>query len=233
MGIKKKGPYQKKPGGTYYCRLIVPTHLREAAGRTQLTRSLKTDNYNTALKRFGGVLQDLETELQRQLSDPSFRQQVALNSGSSLTEDGSDMTAPEKAAAVLGVPFVDEKDIRHQQVLDAITGKEPLPVTWDEALALWIKERNKANARNLAEGSIKQAQKSVEEVRPFGSPSDLNKHVIREFIAALEEKISSSTVRSRLSLLSAICQDSGLPTAEPLLRRSLHSQKQARTSCLH
>ena len=31
--------------------------------------------------------------------------------------------------------------------------------------------------------------------------------MIREFIAALEEKISSSTVRSRLSLLSAICQD--------------------------
>ncbi|MAF40579.1 MAG: hypothetical protein CL859_01790 [Cyanobium sp. ARS6] len=154
----------------------MPTPLREAAGRTQLTRSLKTDDYNTALKRFGGVLQELERDLQRQLADPSFRQKVALNSGSALTPDGSDLTASEKAAAVLGVRFVDEKNIRHRQVLDAITGQKPLPVTWDEALALWIKERNKANARNLAEGSIKQAQKSVEEVRPFGSPSDLNKH---------------------------------------------------------
>ena len=59
----------------------------------------------------------------------------------------------------------------------------------------------------MADGSIKQAQKSVEQIRSFGSPSDLNKYVIRDFIAALEEKISSSTVRSRLSLLSAICQD--------------------------
>lgn len=176
MGRKKQGPYQKKSGGTYYCRLVVPTPLREAAGRTQLTRSLKTDDYNTALKRFGGVLQELERDLQRQLADPSFRQKVALNSGSALTPDVSDLTASEKAAAVLGVRFVDEKNIRHRQVLDAITGQKPLPVTWDEALALWIKERNKANARNLAEGSIKQAQKSVEEVRPFGSPSDLNKH---------------------------------------------------------
>ena len=97
VGIKKKSPYQKKPGGTFYCRMIVPIYLPEAAGRTQLTRSFKTDDYNTALKRFGGVLQDLETELQRQLSDPSFRQKVALNSGSALTPDGSDLTASEKA----------------------------------------------------------------------------------------------------------------------------------------
>ena len=33
MGRKKQGPYQKKSGGIYYCRLVVPTSLRDAAGR--------------------------------------------------------------------------------------------------------------------------------------------------------------------------------------------------------
>jgi len=181
--------------------------LRDAAGRRQLTRSLKTDDHNTAIRRYGGVLQELEKELQRLLSEPSLRQKIAQNSAPALTPDGIDLLPKEKAAVLLGVRSFDESNIRHLQVLNAITGQEPLPVSWDEALALWIKERNKANARNLAEGSIKQAQKSVEEIRSFGSPSDLNKYVIRDFIAALEEKISSSTVRSRLSLLSAICQD--------------------------
>ena len=207
MGRKKRGPYQKKSGGTYYCRLVVPTSLRDAAGRRQLTRSLQTDDHNTAIRRYGGVLQELEKELQRLLSEPSLRQKIAQNSAPAFTPDGIDLSPTEKAAILLGVRSYDERNIRHLQVLNAITGQEPLPVSWDEALALWIKERNKANARNLAEGSIKQAQKSVEEIRSFGSPSELNKHVIRDFIAALEEKISSSTVRSRLSLLSAICQD--------------------------
>ena len=155
---------------------MVLTPLRNAAGRRQLTRSLQTDDHNTALRRYGGVLQELEKELQRLLSEPSLRQKIAQNSAPAFTPDGIDLSPSEKAAILLGVRSYDERNIHHLQVLNAITGQEPLPVSWDEALALWIKERNKANARNLAEGSIKQAQKSVEEVRPFGSPSDLNKH---------------------------------------------------------
>ena len=56
-----------------YCRLVVPTSLRDAAGRRQLTRSLQTDDHNTALRRYGGVLQELEKDLQRLLSEPSLR----------------------------------------------------------------------------------------------------------------------------------------------------------------
>ena len=90
-----------------------------------------------------------EKDLQRLLSEPSLRQKIAQHSAPAITPDGIDLSPTEKAEVLLGVRFFDESNIRHLQVLNAITGQEPLPVTWDEVLALWIRERNKANARTM------------------------------------------------------------------------------------
>jgi len=152
VGRKKQGPYQKKSGGTYYCRLVVPTSLRDAAGRRQLTRSLKIDDHNTAIRRYGGVLQELKKELQRLLFEPSLRQKIAQNSAPAFTPDGIYLSPMEKAAVLLGVLSFDESYIRHLQVLNAITGQEPMPVSWDEALAHGSKSPTKPMLRTWQKG---------------------------------------------------------------------------------
>ena len=149
VGRKKRGPYQKNSGGTYYCMLLVLTSLRDAAGRRQLTRSLQTDDHNTALMRYGGVLQELAKDLQRLISEASLRQKIAQHSVPALTPDGIDLTPTEKAEVLLGVRSFDESNIRHLQVLNAITGQEPLPVTWDEALALVDQRAQKSECSKL------------------------------------------------------------------------------------
>ena len=86
---------------------MVPTSLRDAAGRRQLTRSLQTDDHNTALRRYGGVLQELEKDLQRLLSEPSLRQKIAQYSAPAITPDGIDLSPTEKAEVLLGVRSFD------------------------------------------------------------------------------------------------------------------------------
>ena len=84
MGRKKGGP-TKKSGATYYFRLVVPTSLRDVVGRRQLTRSLQTDDHNTAVKRYRGVLREIEKELQRLLFEPFLMRKIAQNSALALT----------------------------------------------------------------------------------------------------------------------------------------------------
>lgn len=202
MGRNRKGPYKTSKGPTYYCRLIVPPRLREVVGKTCLTRSLKTTSYNVALTRYGPTYLQLERELEALLKPKGLadlREYVERNRD------------PDENPAILTDLLVglDETNPTQKQklVYDALTTGKPIPVDWEEAMQLWIKQKNRTNSRPLAAGSIKHATSQIKKIQPYGSPHQLTKQLIWDFIEDQEELGKQpNTVASYIKNLSAITE---------------------------
>lgn len=205
MGRRRKGPY-RQGGDTYYVRLIVPPKLRSLAGKTCLTRSLKTSDHSTALKRYGAAYEALERELQQLLKPASKREAIEAGHEQEVRPGDPALTPLELMEIQQGSVDLANLDQTSAAVFDYYSKGVQLPITWDEALDIWIKERNRSNARPLSDGTIKHAKSHISFIKDYGSPQSLTKTSIRQFISDQEESKASNTVASYLKTLGAIAQ---------------------------
>lgn len=200
MGRKSHGPIRLNGGTTYYARLSVPLKLRALAGKTRLIRSLETTNHSVALKRYGTVMQQLEQELQRLVKGETIQQRI--NNWSANT---GDLTPAQIAEGVLGLRELDPTDPLHNEIYQAVVTGKDLPITWDELVEIWIKERNRVKQRNLSPSSIAGAYEAVKEIVRYNTyPERLTKKDIRKFID--HHHASPTTVMTRCQQLSALIQ---------------------------
>ena len=200
MGRKSHGPIRLNGGTTYYARLSVPLKLRALAGKTRLIRSLETTTHSVALKRYGTVMQQLEQELQRLVKGETIQQRI--NNWSTNT---GDLTPSQIAEGVLGLRELDPTDPLHNEIYQAVVTGKDLPITWDELIEIWIKERNRVKQRNLSPSSIAGAYEAVKEIVRYNTyPERLTKQDIRKFID--HHHASPTTVMTRCQQLSALIQ---------------------------
>lgn len=202
MGRLKTGPVRLNNGQTWYCRLFVPKPLRERAGKTRLVRSLETTEHTEALKRYGPCLRSLEDELRALLAGEAYRRAVSDWSGPYL--EATDIDATDATQQFLGVKDLDPGNPQHVEVFTAIQNATPISITWEEAIDLWIRVRNRGRARPLADGSVQAAVTAIDQIRKFGDPATLTKAKIREYIAEMEVHYSSMTVATRFRMIQGV-----------------------------
>ena len=118
---------------------------------------------------------------------------------------------PQESQGILAEMLVGLDEPKPTQKLKLVneaqsTGKA-IPVDWEEAMQLWIKQKNRTNSRPLAAGSIKHASSQIKKIQPYGSPHQLTKRLIWDFIED-QEKLGKqpNTVASYLKNLSAITE---------------------------
>ena len=205
MGRPLEGP--KLRGLTYEARLHIPLHLRPlVGGRTKLKRSLKTRDKGEAMRRYGAAMAAMQRELQELLDGGELRKRVELFREPALVPDGPDLTSVEKAELLLGVRDLDPDNSVHNEVFNSISTGQPMPITWDEAISVWKRERNRANARPLAKSTIYCTTKAVNSFRPYASPTQITKQTIRKWIEDQEQVLSPSTVAANFRLISSVVQ---------------------------
>lgn len=197
MGRKRQGPVRINNGLTWYCRLHIPEKLRGLAGKTRLIRSLETTDHNTALKRYGHVIQQLEDELQHLLSDDTLRQKVN-------NYQDSGLHPAEAAELILGVKELDPSSSTHESIYNAVAFGNELPISWDELIELWITTRNRTKARDLSAESINSARTAISQIKSYGQPSELTKQSVQRFIDEFPGK--ATTVQTRCRMLSAMME---------------------------
>ena len=199
MGRRRKGPVQLNGGDTWYARLWVPEKDRKAAGKGTLIRSLKTTNHSEALKRYGAAYAELERELEGLLKPKGLgelRERVEAIRGADedlafLTDFlvGLDPGNPSKEAELV------YKSLQ--------TGKQ-LPLTWQEAVDLWVTTRNREKARPVTVKTIKALQRCVESIQAFGQPTDISKDSVRGWIKQRELHKQPISVKTDFKLLQGL-----------------------------
>lgn len=197
MGRKRQGPVRINNGLTWYCRLHIPEKLRGLAGKTRLIRSLETTDHNTALKRYGHVIQQLEDELQGLLSGDTLRQKVS-------NYQDSGLHPAEAAELILGVKELDPSSSTHESIYNAVAFGNELPISWEELIELWITTRNRKKARDLSAESINSARTAINQIKPYGQPSELTKQSVQRFVDEFPGK--ATTVQTRCRMLSALME---------------------------
>ena len=199
MRRRSVGPVQLNGGVTWYVRLWVPRPLRQKAGKTTLIRSLKNTNHGIALRRHGAAYAALEKELQALLKGETFRTKVELSA-----EDTALTTAlspREQAELALGAQL-DPANPLHAHVYAFYDKQTPLPVSWDEAVELWIEVRNRENTRPQSPGSIKKVKCNIEDFKPYSEPLDITIDILDKFVNDQEKLITPLTVKSKLKGIS-------------------------------
>jgi len=91
-----------------------------------------------------------------------------------------------------------------KEVFESFNTGKPLPLTWSEAIDVWVKTRSRTNTRPLAPGTIHQAKAAIKYLQPFGQPHQISKQNVRDFIEEREELVKPTTVKGYLKLYSAI-----------------------------
>ena len=199
MGRRRKGPVQLNGGDTWYARLWVPEKDRKTASKGTLIRSLKTTNHSEALKRYGAAYAELERELEGLLKQGGLgglRELVEANRGSDedpvlLTDVlvGLDHGNPSK-----------EAELVYESLL---TGRQ-LPLSWEEAVDLWVNTRNREKARPVTVKTIKALKRCVESIQAFGQPTDISKDSVRGWIKQRELHKQPISVKTDFKLLQGL-----------------------------
>ena len=205
MGRRSVGPVQLNGGDTWYVRLWVPRPLREQVGKTTLIRSLKTTSHAVALRRYGAAYTALERELQDLISPKSLRQKVELSAeDTSLKEEPTDkpLTALELTCGVVG--NFNPNDPLHNHIYNFYNKGTELPISWEEAIDIWIEVRNRENTRPLSKGSIAKVKCNVVDFKPYCQPLDITFDILDKFVTDQESLVTPSTVKSKLKGLSGI-----------------------------
>lgn len=206
MPRRRAGPVRIGTRSTWYARLTIPPKHRERAGKTRLIRSLGTSDHGLALRRYGAVYESLERELAALLRGDVLRERVDVFSQPAITEDGIDLSPVEKTELLLGVNNLDPNNAVHQDVFNAISSHTQLPITWDEALELWIKVRNRSRSRKLSKSSIYCTTKAVKLFRDYAQPHGVTKEIIRRWLADQEVIYSETTVAANFRLIKSVMQ---------------------------
>ena len=199
MGRRRKGPVQLNGGDTWYVRLWVPAKDRQRAGKTTLIRSLGTTNHSTALKRYGAAYMGLERELEVLLGSPDYRDRVEAGHEAESRPGDASLTSQELTELQLG--SFDPSDQTHQAVFDYYESGTPLPITWDEARELWIKERNRIAARPLSEKSIKAMDRVI---KTFDiQPHQITKQEVRKWLSRREQHKKPISVHADYKMIKS------------------------------
>ena len=177
----------------------MPPKWREKAGRTRLIRSLGTNDHGVALRRYGAVYEALERELAALLSGEALRQRVELH-------QIPELSPREATEMVLGVKELDENNPTHLSVYNSIENRTALPITWDEAIELWKKVRNRSRSRKLSDSSIYCTEKAVRLFRDYGEPHTVTKDKIRQWLTDQEDLYSATTVAGNFRLIKSVMQ---------------------------
>lgn len=204
MGRRRRGPRQLKPGGPFCAVLHVPQNLRDRVGKVRLIRSLQTADHSEALKRYGEALRRLEKELEGLSSPQTLRSHTEASREAEVRTGDAPLTAVELTEIQLG--SFNPQDSTHRIVYEAHLSGQPTPITWSEAIDVWIKESNRSRAEPLAEGTIHKYREAVKFFEPYAQPHEVTKQIIRQFLEDHEEDYSPNTVSNRKSWLGAIFQ---------------------------
>ena len=202
MGRRRHGPRQLKAGGPFFAVLHVPQNLRDRVGKVRLIRSLKTTDHTEALRRHGEALRRLERELQELSSPETLRSRIDALRGE------TELDARQLTEDLTGVFQLDPDNATptQQAIYQSLVTNTPLPITWTEAIDVWIKESNRSRAEPLAEGTIQKYRETVGYFEPYAQPHETTKQIIRQFIEDQEESYAPSTIANRKNWLGAIFQ---------------------------
>jgi len=162
-------------------------------------RSLGTANHAVALNRYSKVYEELEKELQALLKPAGradLRQHVEANRD------------PEESPGILTELLVGldhESPTEEQQlVYQALKSGKPIPLSWDEAVELWLNTRNKMRSRPVAASTVQDTKRNVRSIQKFGSPADISKKIIEQWIEQQELVMKPTSVKAALKKLSAV-----------------------------
>lgn len=200
MGRRRQGPVKASSrSDNWYARLTVPPALREQVGKARLIRSLGTSNHAVALTRYSKVYAELEKELQALLKPKErqdLRQEVEANRD------------PEENPGILTELLVglDDESPTEEQLLvyQALKSGKSIPLSWDEAVELWLSTRNKMRSRPVAASTVDDTKRNVRSIQKFGSPADISKKIIEQWIDQQEQVMKPTSVKAALKKLSAV-----------------------------
>lgn len=199
MGRQLAGPVRIGKSKTWYARVTVAPKDRDRAGCVRLTRSLKTTDKATAIKRWPLVHKQLQQELDLRLGLPvTDRDQLRSRIEEvreeetfiSQAADGSTQEEPytptEKAEAVLNVIGLEEDNPLHQEVFKAIRDGGKV-TTWESLRETYAKRFLKRKGRKPSAETLLKIDRSVALFRtccPY--PSLITKTICRDLITNLE-----------------------------------------------
>ena len=219
MGRRRAGPVRQSGSDIWYVRLTIPPALRQKAGKTRLIRSLRTASHALAISRYAAAYKELEKELQDLLQGPSLRTNVQHPAvDTTLTPHGDHSLTPlEQTRMTIG--DFNPDDPFHVHIFNYFNqGTEP-PLTWSEAVDVWIDVRNREGTRPLSKGSIKKVRCNVNDFEPYCQPLDITFSILDKFVGDQERIVQPQTVKSKLRGLSAVI--SALVTNRRLARNIL------------
>ena len=200
MGRRRQGPVQLNKGDTWYVRLTVPPALRQKAGKTRLIRSLGTTSHSIALSRYGAAYTELEKELQILVNGPVFRDRIA--SGTEDHKTHAPLTPFELSEIQLG--SFDPSNPLHQHVFNYYDKGTDLPMSWNEAVDLWIEVKSRESARPPSPGSIAKAKRDCLTFSAYAQPSEITLDILDKFVSDQEKLIEPGSVKDKLKSLSAV-----------------------------
>ena len=202
VGRRKHGPRQLKSGGPFFAVLHIKQKDRPAVRKERLVRSLQTTDHSLALKRYAVALSQLEADLQALLKPQAFRERVECGRESGLT-GGNDPRAPLELARITLNGFNPE-DPNHDAVFQYCASGQPLPVAWDEALDLWLKEANRNRLEPVSAGTIPKVREAVEAFSHNGQPHQITKQIVRQWIDDMEEEYKPNSIKTKKGYLAAV-----------------------------
>ena len=210
MGRRRLGPVQLNNGDTWYVRLTVPPALREKAGKTRPIRSLGTSSHSLAMSRYGAAYAELERELQALVNGPAFRDRIA--SGEQDHSKGvwkeqehtpkQALTAKELTEIQLGT--FDPSNPLHQHVFNFYNQGTEIPISWDEAVDLWLEVKTRESVRPPAPGSISKAKRDCLSFSAYAQPSDITNDILDRFVSDHEKLMEPGSVKAKLKMVSAV-----------------------------
>jgi integrase len=202
VGRRKQGPRQLKAGGPFFAVLHIKQKDRAAVGKERLVRSLQTTDHSLALKRYGVALSQLEAELQALLKPKTFKERVE-GGDNGLVQPGETSLPPLELTRLTLGDFNPE-DPTHEAVFNYYQSGQPLPVTWDEALDLWLKEANRNRLEPVSAGTIPKVREVVEAFSHNGQPHQITKQIVRQWIDDMEEEYKPNSIKTKKGYLTAV-----------------------------
>ena len=207
MGRRRLGPVQLNSGDTWYVRLTIPPALRQKAGKTRLIRSLGTTSHSIALSRYGAAYTELEKELQILVNGPVFRDRITQGEEDlSMVMEGHETTPPLSPleATEIQLGSFDPSNPLHLHVFNYYKQGIEIPISWDEAVDLWVEVKTRESTRPPAPRSIEKAKSYCSEFSPYAQPSEITFDILDKFVSDQEKSIEPGSVKSKLKMVSAV-----------------------------
>lgn len=210
MGRRRQGPVQLNKGDTWYVRLTVPPALRQKAGKARLIRSLGTTSHSIALSRYGAAYTELEKELQILVNGPVFRDRVAGGEEdhskgvmTDLQHNPKDVLSAKELTEIQLGSF-DPSNPLHLHVFNYYDKGTDLPMSWNEAVDLWVEVKSRESTRPPSPGSIAKAKRDCLTFSAYAQPSEITNDILDKFVSDQEKLIKPGSVKDKLKSLSAV-----------------------------